>query len=102
MLELQISLGLNDEALDILVRHCSVRFTSDLAADAVSELSPEKQLEAFTSAQLPPDSPTEVKTKLIVVLVNLNASHLVKVTKYFRCFISQSTRQFRSLFLGLV
>ena len=79
LLELQIALDLNDDALEVLCRHCAIQFASDESADKIADLAPEKQLETFKTVVVPAESAPEIRTKLVVVLVNLGASHLVKV-----------------------
>ena len=50
-----------------------------MSAESLSNLSPEKQLESFDTVLMPEESPADIKTKLVVVLINLKAKHLVKV-----------------------
>ncbi len=40
----------------------------------------EQQLKAFENVIMPDDTPIEIKSKLIVVLLNLGAKHLVRVS----------------------
>ena len=43
-------------------------------------LSLDQQLKAFENVIMPDDTPIEIKSKLIVVLLNLGAKHLVRVS----------------------
>lgn len=72
----------NEDALQALCAFSSIQFTSDQSQDSVSELSPEKQLEAFQGVVVGNDRdemPMDIKSKMIVILVNLKAKHLIKV-----------------------
>lgn len=70
---------MNEEALEALCQFCSAKFSSEMSAESLSNLSPEKQLESFDTVLMPEESPADIKTKLVVVLINLKAKHLVKV-----------------------
>ena len=81
LLELLIELQLNDEALEILCQFCSTQFSSNMSADSLVGLSPDKQLEAFNNVIMPDEAPCDINSKLIVLLINLKAKNLVKVCK---------------------
>ncbi len=85
LLELLIGLGQHEEALHVLCQHSGVGFSSDTVdREDAEQMGPEQQLKAFSSVsfdqsgrtgqQIPPD----IKSKLLVVLINLKATHLTK------------------------
>jgi general transcription factor 3C polypeptide 3 (transcription factor C subunit 4) len=80
LLELMISLGQYDDALDVLCRHGGVKFTAAESAsrEELERLEPEKQLETFSGVAFADNQPPpmEIKAKLVIVLVNLKANHL--------------------------
>lgn len=78
-----MSLNQNDEALEVLCKYCSTQFSSDVSQEELDDLSPEKQLEAFSNVIMPEGTPLDIKAKLVIVLVNLKATHLVKVSERF-------------------
>lgn len=81
LLELLIELEQHDEALEVLCRHCQVKFeTSEDSTENLELLDPEKQLKTFKKVYTEENTPIEITCKLIVVLVNLGANHLVKVS----------------------
>ena len=77
LLELLIALNDYPEALDVLCRLCHVKFESDKKSTEVQALGPKDQLKVFTKATLPADTPVDLKVKLTVTLLNLEAMHLV-------------------------
>uniref|UniRef100_A0A0K2UFK2 General transcription factor 3C polypeptide 3 n=1 Tax=Lepeophtheirus salmonis TaxID=72036 RepID=A0A0K2UFK2_LEPSM len=77
-LELLISLKLYEDTLDILCSKSIVKFSSDLPQNELEDLSPEKQLQSFNKVVIPEDTPLDIRAKLIIVLINLKACHLVK------------------------
>ena len=76
-LELLISLGDNNTALQVICQWCGVQFSGseDLESN-VSELGPEEQLAAFTELLVPEDMAADLQAKLVVVLAHLKALHL--------------------------
>ena len=78
LLELLITLSEFKEALEVLCKRAHAKFESKAAAGQVAEMEPEEQLQVFTKASLPPDTPLDIKAKLAVVLLNLKATHLVQ------------------------
>ncbi|CAB4069485.1 GTP3C3 [Lepeophtheirus salmonis] len=64
--------------LDILCSKSIVKFSSDLPQNELEDLSPEKQLQSFNKVVIPEDTPLDIRAKLIIVLINLKACHLVK------------------------
>ena len=79
LLELLITLQQFEEALEVLCNRCAVKFSSDKTAKELAEVSHQDQLKAFTEASIPEETPYEIRAKLVVVLLNLHAVHLVKV-----------------------
>ncbi len=91
LLELLLGLGQSEEALEVLCQHAGVKFASDtLTPEGAEQLPAEQQLAAFdkvlfasvrdgAAAAEPVAVPIEIRTKLIIVLINLRATHLVKV-----------------------
>ena len=77
LLELLITLGEHAEALQTMCLKCDAKFESDETAAQVSALNHEQQLKAFKRVTIPSSMPIDIKVKLVVVLVNLGATHLV-------------------------
>jgi hypothetical protein len=80
LLELLISLEQNEEALEVLCQYSNAKFSSSSSPESVAELPPEQQLQTFRKVVLPDDTPLDINSKLVVVLVNLKAKHLVQVS----------------------
>ena len=77
-LELLISLGWYNQALGVCCELCGVKFGgSSLPQDELSDLDSDQQLATFEELVVPPDLPADIRAKLIVVLVHLNALHLI-------------------------
>ena len=79
-MELLIVLGQNEEALEVLCQHAGVKFVSEtLTREGAEELQPEQQLEAFSQVVFTGEQevPLEIRTKLLVVLINVRATHLI-------------------------
>ena len=76
VLELFITLNEHEEALELLCKRCGAKFESDLSGSEISQMNHEEQLKVFKKVNLPPNTPVDIHAKLIVVLLNLQASHL--------------------------
>lgn len=77
-LELLISLGWYNQALEVCCELCGVQFGgSSLAQEELSDLDSDQQLATFGELVVPPDVPADIRAKLIVALVHLNALHLI-------------------------
>ena len=76
VLELLITLNEHEEALELLCKRCGAKFESDLSGSEISQMNHEEQLKVFKKVNLPPNTPVDIHAKLIVVLLNLQASHL--------------------------
>ena len=76
VLELLITLNEHEEALELLCKRCGAKFESDLPGSEISQMNHEEQLKVFKKVNLPPNTPVDIHAKLIVVLLNLQASHL--------------------------
>eukprot|EP00095_Tigriopus_kingsejongensis_P008374 maker-scaffold856_size87843-snap-gene-0.23 protein:Tk08374 transcript:maker-scaffold856_size87843-snap-gene-0.23-mRNA-1 annotation:"general transcription factor 3c polypeptide 3" len=99
LLELLISLAQNDEALEVLCKYCSTQFSSETAQEELDEMNPEQQLKAFTAVILPEDTPLDIKAKLIIVLVNLTAHHLVQ--PYCQDIVASEPEEYGELYLDI-
>ena len=58
-------------------RLCHVQFESDRKSTDVKTMNPDDQLKAFKKATLPAETPVDIKVKMMVTLLNLEALHLV-------------------------
>jgi len=77
-LELLISLGWYNQALEVCCELCGVQFGgSSLAQEELSDLDSDQQLATFGELVVPADVPADIRAKLIVALVHLNALHLI-------------------------
>lgn len=99
LLELLVSLNQNDEALEVLCKYCSTQFSSDVSQEELDDLSPEKQLEAFSNVIMPEGTPLDIKAKLVIVLVNLKATHLVKES--CQEIVASDPEEFGEIFLDI-
>ncbi len=82
LLELLLNLNMSDDALDTLCKYCGVKFFSGqegMTREDAEAMPPEKQLQMFAEVVCPEVTPVDIKSKLVIVLVNLGAVHLVKV-----------------------
>merc|ERR1719209_2890807 len=78
-LELLLSLGWYNQALEVCCELCGVQFGgSSLAQEELSDLDSDQQLATFGELVVPADVPADIRAKLIVALVHLNALHLIK------------------------
>ena len=97
LLELLISLEEFAEALQTLCLRCGAKFESDVSAAHVASLSHQEQLKVFKSVNLPSDVPIDIIVKLLVVLVNLGAVHLVE--PFARQILQYEVSEFGDLML---
>ncbi len=82
LLELLLALGGFHEALEVLCQHGKLQFASERSPEELASMDPEQQLGEFSSVLLPEGeeaAPLDIVSKMIVVLVNLKADHLVTV-----------------------
>jgi hypothetical protein len=80
LLELLLELSNYEEALEVLCVHSRAQFASETPAEDLAALTPEQQLKEFTSVVLPnegEETPLDIVSKMVVVLINLKAEHLV-------------------------
>ena len=65
----------------MLCVHSRAQFASERAQEDLSAMGPEEQLREFSSVVLPEDTetPLDIVAKMVIVLINLGAEHLVKV-----------------------
>ena len=99
LLELLLHLKEHPQALNLLCKKCHAKFSSDKKAEEVQSLNHEDQLQLFTKISLPPETPFEIKRNLIVVLVNLNATHLV--TEYSKELLDCEPSDYGDLMLDV-
>ena len=97
LLELLISLREFAEALQTLCLRCGAKFESDVSATQVASLSHQEQLKVFKSVNLPTDVPIDIIVKLLVILVNLGAIHLVE--PFARQILQYEVSEFGDLML---
>ena len=76
---------------------CGAKFESDVSAAHVASLSHQEQLKVFKSVNLPSDVPIDIIVKLLVVLVNLGAVHLVE--PFARQILQYEVSEFGDLML---
>ena len=67
--------------LQVLCVHSKAQFASDRAQEDLSAMGPEEQLREFSSVVLPEETetPLDIVAKMVIVLINLGAEHLVQV-----------------------
>ena len=70
----------------MLCVHSKAQFASDRAQEDLSAMGPEEQLREFSSVVLPEETetPLDIVAKMVIVLINLGAEHLVQVRRVGR------------------
>ena len=98
-LELLISLKAMQQALSVCCEWCEVQFSSEQQHTDISSLEPEQQLAAFTELLLPDELAADIRAKLVIILVSLQAHHLT--TDILDMFIEADTEEFGDLILDM-
>jgi len=75
-LELLIILEKYNDGLLICCKYANVSFDCKSDTDNIDTLEPESQLEAFSNIVVPEELSAEIRCKLAIILINLNARHL--------------------------
>ena len=67
--------------MQVLCVHSKAQFASERAQEDLSAMGPEEQLREFSSVVLPEETetPLDIVAKMVIVLINLGAEHLVQV-----------------------
>ena len=100
-LELLISLGRFNQALEVCCELCGVQFGgSSLPQEELSDMESDKQLATFEELVVPPDLPADIRAKLIVVLVHLDALHLIQ--DLCQQFLEANIEDFGDLVIDIV
>ena len=77
LLDLLISQQLYEEAMEVICEHCDAKFEATTNPAELSQLESDQQLQAFSAVNLPDSTPQEIYSKLVIILLQLNAKHLV-------------------------
>jgi len=77
LLDILISQQLYEEAMEVICEHCDAKFEATTNPAELSQLESDQQLQAFSAVNLPDSTPQEIYSKLVIILLQLNAKHLV-------------------------
>ena len=98
LLELLIDEQLLDEALEVIRQHCSAQFkateASEITYDPICG-----QLKLVTAVNLPVSMPLEIYSKLAIILLQLNANHLVDDVA--KTIMNEDSEEFGDLMLDV-
>ena len=98
-LELLISVDSMQQALSVCCEWCEVQFSTEVQHNDISSLEPEQQLAAFTELLVPDEVAADIRAKLVVILVSLQAHHLTQ--EIVDMFLESDTEQFGDLILDM-
>ena len=99
LLDLLMSEQLYEDAMQVICEHCEAKFEASKKQSDLSQLESNQQLQAFTAVRLPESTPVEIYSKLIIILLQLNANHLI--ADIAQVLLDEDTEEFGDLMLDV-
>ena len=99
LLDLLMSEKMYEDAMQVICEHCDAKFEASKKQSDLSQLESNQQLQAFTAIRLPESTPVEIYSKLIIILLQLNASHLIP--EIVQVLLDEDTEEFGDLMLDV-
>ena len=99
LLDLLMSDQLYEEAMEVICEQCDAKFEATRNQSDLSKLESDQQLQAFSAVKLPDSTPLEIYSKLAVILLQLNANHLV--TDVSNVILDEDPEEFGDLMLDI-
>ena len=99
LLDLLMSEKMYEDAMQVICEHCDAKFEASKKQSDLSQLESNQQLQAFTAIRLPESTPVEIYTKVIIILLQLNANHLIP--EIAQVLLDEDTEEFGDLMLDV-
>ena len=99
LLDLLMSEQMYEDAMQVICEHCDAKFEASKNQSDLSQLETNQQLQAFTGIRLPESTPIEIYSKLIIILLQLDANHMVP--EIAQVLLDEDTEEFGDLMLDV-
>jgi len=99
LLDLLMSEKMYEDAMQVICEHCDAKFEAAKKQSDLSQLESDQQLQEFTAIRLPESTPVEIYSKVIIILLQLNACHLIP--EIAQVLLDEDTEEFGDLMLDV-